>query len=172
MNIDTRCDVFGDSGDDGGSRLYWDLVDSGRAESAGIGSFEYLGTGLVMSYICCAPDLAQDNLARLTDLQLQAQRGVTAKELHLAKQKIVSQILLASERTEARMFSVGGQWLNYQHHKSPAEIADCYSRVTLDQVNAVAEKYALYRTFTLSIGPREDVHTLWEDGSLAQATGG
>ncbi len=145
-------------GDDGGSRLYWELVDSGMVESAGIGSFEYLGAGLVMSYFCCAPELAQENLSRLHDLHVNAEYGVSAKELHLAKQKIISQILLASERTEARMFSVGGQWLNHQVHKTPTEIANCYDNVTLDQVNAVAQAYSLSRAFTLSIGPREDLH--------------
>lgn len=147
-------------GDDGGSRLYWDMVDSGLAESAGIGSFEYLGAGLVMSYFCCAPELAQENLSRLHQLQLQGQQGVSAKELHLAKQKIVSQILLASERTEARMFSVGGQWLNHQAYKTPTEIANCYDQVTLEQVNAVAQLYSLSRSYTLSIGPREDLQPI------------
>ena len=144
-------------GDDGGSRVFWDMVDTGLAESAGIGSYEYGGAGLVMSYFCCDPKEAQENIQRLHRLQEDAQLGVTEKELHLAKQKIVSHILLASERTESRMFSVGGQWLNFQEFKSPAEIAGLYSQVTLAQVNAVARKYPLTRNRTLSIGPRADL---------------
>lgn len=144
-------------GDDGGSRVFWDMVDTGLAESAGIGSYEYGGAGLVMSYFCSDPKEAQENIHRLHRLQEEAQLGVTEKELHLAKQKIVSHILLASERTESRMFSVGGQWLNFQEFKSPAEIAGLYSQVTLEQVNAVARKYPLTRNRTLSIGPRADL---------------
>ncbi|MFO0033646.1 MAG: hypothetical protein ACK55S_00380, partial [Planctomycetota bacterium] len=68
-----------------------------------------------------------------------------------------AQILQASERTEARMFSVGGQWLNNQSFKTPAEIANQYRCVTLDQVNAVAKKYPLGNCRTLSIGPRTDL---------------
>ncbi|MFN5319893.1 MAG: M16 family metallopeptidase [Planctomycetota bacterium] len=144
-------------GDDGGSRIYWKMLDSGLAESAGIGSYEYLGAGLAMSYFCCEPKLAQENLELLNSILAEALAGVTAKELELAKQKIVAQILLASERTEARMFSVGGQWLNNQSFKTPAEIANQYRCVTLDQVNAVAKKYPLGNCRTLSIGPRTDL---------------
>jgi predicted Zn-dependent peptidase len=145
-------------GDDSGSRLFWKMLDSGLAESAGVISNEYLGSGLVMSYFCCEPSKAQENLHLLTEIQQEALAGVSARELELAKQKIVSHILLASERTEARMFSVGGQWLNEQAFKTPAEIADQYSRITLDEVNAVARKYPLTGGRTISIGPRTDLY--------------
>lgn len=144
-------------GDDGGSRIYWEMLDAGLAESAGVGRYEFLGAGLVMSYFCCEPKLAQQNLEMLNTILTTALEGVTPRELELAKQKIVAQILLASERTEARMFSVGGQWLNNQGFKTPTEIANQYSRVTLDEVNAVARKYPLGHCRTLSIGPRTDL---------------
>jgi predicted Zn-dependent peptidase len=145
-------------GDDSGSRLFWKMLDSGLAESAAVISNEYMGSGLVMSYFCCEPSKAQENLHLLTEIQQEALAGVSARELELAKQKIVSHILLASERTEARMFSVGGQWLNEQAFKTPAEIADQYSRITLDEVNAVARKYPLTGGRTISIGPRTDLY--------------
>jgi predicted Zn-dependent peptidase len=140
-------------GDDSGSRLFWELLDTGLAESAAIGSCEYLGSGAVMSYLCCSPDRAQDNLQRMQQIQRSAREGVTEKEFNLAKQKIAAQILMASERTETRMFSIGGQWLNGQDIKTPAEIAECYRNVTLDQVNEVARRYPLDQNCTVSIGP-------------------
>ncbi|MEZ6094734.1 MAG: hypothetical protein R3C03_10945 [Pirellulaceae bacterium] len=133
--------------------MFWELLDSGRAESAAIGSCEYLGSGAVMSFFCCHPEEAQDNLERLTRIQRSALEGVTEKEFRLAQQKIAAQILLASERTESRMFSVGVQWLNGFEYKTPREIADCYQRVTLEEVNAVAHKYPLDANCTLSVGP-------------------
>ncbi len=144
-------------GDDSGSRLYWELIDSGRVESAGIGSCEYLGTGAVMSYFCCEPERAQENLERLRNVQASALRGIQPRELELAKQKIISQILLASERTEARLFNLGSQWLADLPYKTPDQIADCYRRVTLSDVRAVAEKYPLATGFCLSVGPRDDL---------------
>ncbi len=139
-------------GDSSGSRVYWNMLDSGLAESAGIGGHEYLGAGLMMSYFCCVPERTSQNAAILRKILQDARRGVTEQELQLARQKVVAQILLASERTEARMFSVGGQWLNDHDFRTPDEIADCYRRVTLDEVNAAAERWDLVQGRTLTIG--------------------
>ena len=141
-------------GDDSGSRMYWEFLDSGRADSAGMGNYEYDGAGLVLTFVCCAPDQAQDNLNRMRRLQQQVlAQPISQKELDQAKRKIASHIILSSERTESRMFSVGSQWLKKQPFKSPAEIATMYEGVTLDQVNAVAEKYPLFENMTLCVGP-------------------
>ncbi len=40
-------------GDDSGSRLYWELVDSGLAEQASLSHYDYQGTGLFMTYMSC-----------------------------------------------------------------------------------------------------------------------
>ncbi len=140
-------------GDDGGSRMYWEFLDSGLAESAGVGPCEYLGSGAVMSYVCCSPDSAADNFERLTRLQKEIQSGATERELEMAKRKIASQIVLGSEATEARMFSIGSQWLNGFDHKTPEEIAALYETVTLDEVNQVLTEFPLDVNTTVSIGP-------------------
>lgn len=145
-------------GDDSGSRMYWEFIDSGLAESAGMGSYEYHGSGLVMSVIYCLPEQAQDNLLRLHQLHDQArQNRVTQKELELAKSKIASHIILASERTESRMFSVGAQWLAEQEFHTVAEIAKRYESVTLEQVNAIFDKYDFTKAMTLVVGPKNDL---------------
>ena len=145
-------------GDDGGSRMFWEFLDSGKAESAGMGAYEYFDSGLVMTYICCAPEEAQDNLVRLHQLQTQAvARGITQRELDLAKRKIASHIVLASERTSSRLFSVGSQWLVDQPFLTTREIAAIYESVTLDQVTSVLEKYPLTQNMTLVVGPRTDL---------------
>lgn len=144
-------------GDDAGSRYYWEFLDSGRAESAGVGSYEHQGCGSLMSVICCDPDLAQDNLQRAAKLfEIAANDGATEKELTMAKKKIASHILLASERTETRMFSIGTQWLNGQEYKGPGEIAERYQSVTLDQVNAALQRYRMENPMTVAVGPREE----------------
>jgi predicted Zn-dependent peptidase len=144
-------------GDDAGSRLYWEFLDSGRAESAGIGPSEYQGSGAVMSYLCCSPESAQDNLNRLTELQHQATQGVSEKELEMAKRKIASQIVLSGEATESRMFSIGSQWLNGQSFRTPEQIAEAYESVTLEEVNEVLKRYPLAENTTVSIGPNAEV---------------
>jgi len=106
-------------GDDSGSRLYWEFLDTGLAESAGMGSYDHLGCGGIMTYLCCSPDKAQANMERLKALQQKIfAEGVTQKELDLAKRKIASHIVLASEKTNTRMFSIGSQWLSGQKFKT------------------------------------------------------
>ncbi len=145
-------------GDDSGSRLYWEFIDNGRAEAAGMGNYEYDGTGLVMSYLCCSPEQAQDNIKRLQQLQQSMrQTPITQKELNLAKSKIASHIILASERTESRMFSVGVQWLKNQEFKTPKEIAEIYENVALNEIEDIIEKYPLTQNMTLCVGPNADL---------------
>ena len=145
-------------GDDSGSRMYWEFLDTGLAESAGMGSYDYQGSGAIMSYLCCAPEQAQDNLQRLRELQLQvAAEGVTQKELDLAKRKIASRIVLESERNGTRMFSVGSQWLCEQKFRTVAEIAEKYESMTLAQVNEAIEAFPLASNMTVVVGPRDDL---------------
>ena len=106
-----------------------------------------------MTYICCSPDAAKDNYQRLTKLQKEIQSGATQRELDMAKRKIASQIVLGSEATEARMFSIGSQWLTGLDYKTPEEIATFYENVTLDEVNAALIEFPLNVNTTVSIGP-------------------
>ena len=145
-------------GDDGGSRLYWEFLDSGLAESAGMGSYDYQGSGAIMTYLCCSPDQAQANLERLTKLQRKiCSEGITQKELDLAKRKIASQIVLASERTASRMFSIGSQWLCEQPFRTVSEIAEIYESLTLEQVNQALVDYPLDQNMTVSVGPCDNL---------------
>lgn len=145
-------------GDDSGSRMYWEFLDSGLAESAGMGSYDYQGSGAVMSYLCCSPEHAQQNLERLKELQAKVYtEGITQKELDLAKRKIASRIVLASERTGTRMFSVGSQWLCEQPFKTVAEIAQKYESLTLSDVNDAIQAFPLEQNMTVAVGPREDL---------------
>ena len=145
-------------GDDSGSRMYWEFLDSGLAEAAGMGNYEYDGAGLIMTFVCCAPEQAQENLERMKKLQGQAiVERVTQKELEQAKRKISSHIILSSERTESRMFSVGAQWLKNNDYKTPGEIAAVYDAVTLEQVNAIAQKFPLVENMTLCVGPEAEL---------------
>ena len=143
-------------GDDGGSRLYWEFLDSGLAESAGMGTYDYQGSGAIMTFICCAPEEAQANLERLENLQRKVRdEGITQKELDLAKRKIASHIVLASERTNSRMFSIGAQWLCEQKYKTVGEIAAIYESLTLEQVNEALQAYPLDQNMTVAVGPCE-----------------
>ncbi len=144
-------------GDDAGSRMYWEFLDSGRAESAGVGTYEYDNSGAIMTYLCCSPDSAKDNLQRLHELQTKIRDGVSERELEMAKSKIASQIVLGSEATESRMFSIGSQWLTGLPYRTPEQIARHYESVTLQQVNEILREYPLTQNTTLVVGPEKNL---------------
>jgi len=145
-------------GDDSGSRLYWELVDPGRAEHASLSHQEYDGAGLMMTYLCCDPETVADNLQRVLDVYRSAERdGITAAELEQAKAKVRSRIVLPSERPRGRLFTLGFDWLYRREYCSVNDDLEIVAAISVDDVNAVLKKYPLTRNTTLTIGPLADV---------------
>lgn len=141
-------------GDDSGSRLYWDLIDPGLAEQASLGHYDYLGTGVFMTYLCCDPEFAATNLQRVSDIYRRVEaEGVTAAELEQAKNKINSRVVLSSERPRGRLFNLGANWSYRREYRSVKDDLDAVEAVTLEQMAAVLEKYPLSRGTTVAIGP-------------------
>ncbi|NLF72765.1 MAG: insulinase family protein [Candidatus Anammoximicrobium sp.] len=141
-------------GDDSGSRMFWELVDPGFAESASMGACEYQGTGILMTQLSCAPEDTAENLARLRDILAEAETdGVTEAELAQAKSKIRSYLVLQSERPVNRLFSVGGNWIARRRYRTVRETIESYERVTCDDVAAVLRKYPLSVLTTVAVGP-------------------
>ncbi len=145
-------------GDDSGSRLYWELVDPGRAEHASLSHYEYDGAGLMMTYLCCDPENTADNLQRVLDVYRSAERdGITAAELEQAKSKVRSRIVLPSERPRGRLFALGFDWLYRREYCSVRDDLDVVAGISVDDVNAVLQKYPLTHNTTLTIGPLAEV---------------
>lgn len=141
-------------GDDSGSRLFWELIDSGLAETAAMGAYEFQGTGIYMTYLCCAPEDTTTNLAVIADIQRDVETGgVSEGELAQARSKILSHIVLQSERPANRLFSVGSNWVQRQEYRTVREIMDSYEAVTIDDIAAVLEKYPLTSNTTVAVGP-------------------
>ncbi|HEX5104796.1 MAG TPA: pitrilysin family protein [Pirellulaceae bacterium] len=141
-------------GDDSGSRLFWELVDTGLAESASIGVQEFQRAGLFMTFLACSPDLAAENLHRLKDLLAQVEaEGVTEEELNQAKNKVCAHVVLSSERPTNRLFQVGNAWLQRRQYKTVREGVEAYRAVTLDDLAAVLKKYPFTTSATVSTGP-------------------
>lgn len=145
-------------GDESGSRLFWQMIDTGIAEYASIGVSEYQGTGCFMTMLCCAPDEAESNLHLLHDLLVEARRGgVTEEELVRAKSKICSHLVLQSERSASRLFSVGGNWLQRREYRTIREMVEKYQRVTRADIQAVLERYPLTEATTVAVGPLSEI---------------
>lgn len=145
-------------GDDTGSRLFWELVDTGRAEYASISAHEFQGCGIYLGSLCCAPEDAAENLQRLTDVVRKVEaEGVTEQELIQAKNKICASIVLQSERPTNRMFAVGNSWIQRRQYKTVREAVSAYRNVTLDDIHAILKKYPPSQTATIAIGPLKEL---------------
>ncbi len=141
-------------GDSSGSRFYWDLVYPGRAEYAEIGVYEFQGTGIFMTFLCCAADDAADLLQRIREMEQDLEaHGVTAEELSQAKNKIAGHIVLRAERPGNRLFAVGTNWLHRREYKTVRDSLSAYQAVTIEEVAAVADKYHLSTNTTFAVGP-------------------
>ncbi len=141
-------------GDDSGSRFFWELIDSGRAEYAAMSSYEYLDAGVFLTYLCCRPEAAAENLQLLHKIESEtAAHGVTPRELELAQSKICSHVVLKSERPINRLFSVGANWLQLREYWTVKQAVEAYRNVTLAEIDQVLRQYPLTRCTTIAVGP-------------------
>ena len=141
-------------GDESGSRLFWELVDSGQAEVAALDSYEYEGTGIFMNYLCCAPDQARKNVETIdTMLARLRQDGIRQEELEQAQNKICSHVVLGSERTMNRLFNVGINWMQRQSYRTVAETVNDYSSVSCQDVAKLLERFPLDPLSQVTVGP-------------------
>jgi predicted Zn-dependent peptidase len=145
-------------GDDSGSRLYWDLVDPGEAESADLSFNDYEGTGVWMGYVCSDAERMPGNLARIQAIYDDVNRnGVTAEELEQARTKVASRVVLQSERPMGRLSSLGGNWMYREEYRTVAADLDELAAVTADDVRELLDRYPLAQTTTVGIGPLESL---------------
>ena len=141
-------------GDDSGSRLYWELVDPGRVESAGCSFSEYDGTGVFYTSFSGEPDATAENLAITRQVLEGVQKGgITQEELDTARSKLLSRLVRSGERPRGRMMAVGMHWLYLGKYRSVDDDLRAYEAVTPAQVREVLDRYALTRTTTLTLGP-------------------
>jgi predicted Zn-dependent peptidase len=141
-------------GDDSGSRLFWELIDTGLAECASMGTCEFQGAGIYMTFLCCAPEDAEANLKRVLGVYRQTEKsGITADELQRAKSKVCSQIVLHSERPSNRLFTVGNNWLQRKEYRTVRETVQAYERVTVEEIAKVLQQYPLTKGTTVAVGP-------------------
>ncbi len=148
-------------GDDSGSRMYWDLVDSGLVESASLGHYEYQGLGMFYTWLACEPDDMVDNLSRLQQLFEAVERsGIGDEELAQAKNKLKARVVLGNERPRSRLFNVGGNWLQRREYRSLTDDLESVDSVTVADIMSVLEKFPLSKHATVTVGPLESVGDL------------
>ncbi|MGE0374143.1 MAG: M16 family metallopeptidase [Planctomycetaceae bacterium] len=145
-------------GDDSGSRLYWELVDPGHVEAAELGFNEYDGSGTWMTYLSCAPEQTLTNLARIQSVYEQVNReGVTEAEIEQARNKVLSRIVLRSERPMGRLASLGSNWVYRGEYRTVADELETYRSITTDDLRDLLRQYPLGQLTTVAVGPLESL---------------
>ncbi len=141
-------------GDDTNSRLYWDLVDPGLAESAECGYYEFEGTGTFLTFLNGPPESTAENLQRISRVYESINKnGVTADELEQAKNKIATRIVLRGERPMGRLSSLGGNWLARREYRTVEDDLAIVRNVSLTQIKDLLVEFPLLQTTTVGVGP-------------------
>jgi predicted Zn-dependent peptidase len=145
-------------GDDSGSRLYWELVDPGRAESADSAYHEHDGTGTFHTTFCCEPEHTAENLAIVRRVLAEVQRdGITGEELRQAQSKIASRVVRGNERPMGRMQAIAASWTYTGEYRDvDAELAN-YDAVGLKEVRAVLDHYPIDHSTVVAFGPLKEL---------------
>jgi predicted Zn-dependent peptidase len=140
-------------GADVGSYAYWELVDSGRADSARLFFEPYVDLGAFVTSMTCRAEDASDNLRSFRDVLENAQsNGVEERKFELARAKSLTSIALSGERPLSRLGEIGGNWIVNKEYESVEDLLGIIRRLTLDDVNAVMKHYSFSDPFTIAIG--------------------
>lgn len=143
-------------GEEGSGRLYWELVESGRAETADLGYSEFDGHGSWMTYLCCEPDDVDENLELIQRVLEKVMReGVTEEELQQARNKVSSRTVLRSERPMGRLSVLGNDWLYRHEYRSVAEDLAQLRGVTARDIQELMERFPLRTLTQVGLGPRK-----------------
>ncbi len=141
-------------GDDSTGRLYWELVETGLAESADLGYNDYDGSGTWSTYLCNSPNLTTDNLKRIAAIYHEFnENGPTQEEFDRAINKVASRVVLSGERPMGRLMTLGSNWLYRHEYRSVVDDLEILKRITLADIRKLLDKYPLGQTTTIGLGP-------------------
>lgn len=141
-------------GDDSGSRLYWDLVDSGRAEHAACHHHDFLDAGIFVTQLSCEPETTHSLLDRIVEIYQGSEDDLSTNEVDQARNKLLSRVVLAGERPRQRLFSLGLEWAHLSRYRSVSDdlaTLDTISREDLHRI--LAEWHLPASSSTVLAGP-------------------
>lgn len=129
-------------GDSSGSRVYWDILDKGLADSASIDSDERDGTGCIMAYVSTQPDQLE-SVADVMRGILATPLQFTDEDLERAKSKLVAKVVLDGELPMGRLMALGIEW-NYRKESTPLRVViDKIKAISRDDIQAAINKYPM-----------------------------
>jgi predicted Zn-dependent peptidase len=156
--------VLGSSilGDSDGSRLYWNIYQKGLAESAGASIWAMDGTGILQMQANSTPEEAPRVLKMLrAELNSLLADGVYEDEVQRAKDKWISSIVLSSESTFSRMFSLASDWVTEGRLISVDEEIERVEKVTSKDILRALKRFPIQEKQVLTtLGPLSEAELL------------
>jgi predicted Zn-dependent peptidase len=141
-------------GDDSGSRLFWELIDPGLAESAYCSYQENEAAGMFYTAFSGEPEAAREDLEIVRKVFAEVQKeNITAEELEQARSKMLSRVVRGSERPKGRMIALGMNWTYQREYRTVDDELRSYEKVTLGTVREVLDRYPPGKVTTLALGP-------------------
>ncbi|AQQ72512.1 Protease 3 precursor [Limihaloglobus sulfuriphilus] len=142
-------------GDDTGSRLFWSLVDTAKAEIASSQYDPMDGTGAIYSYLRCGTENSAEVL-EITKAELEKlhKDGVTEDELNKARNKVLSTITLKNELPMGRLIEVGINWTYLEEYRTIDNEVANVKAVTAEQINQMLREYNPAECTTVIMRPK------------------
>lgn len=141
-------------GDSTGSRLYWELVDSGLAESAGADNDERDQHGLFFAFASTTPDML-DEVSRKMQSVLRSSGDFSDAELERAKTKLAAKLVFIGELPLGRLMAIGSDWTYHQKVYPLSELIERVRAVTRADVAQALEQYPLSEWGEYRLLPKE-----------------
>lgn len=144
-------------GDDVGSRMFWALQDSGRADVAGMFYADCFDAGYFASVLHCDPERVSENLGLMQSIFDQVQsKGVEEDELSRARNKLVSRCVLGGENSRGRLFPIGEKWIQCGKYYSVQDDVNGLKQTTCADIRLVLDATPVDKTLLVAIGPLAD----------------
>lgn len=129
-------------GDSSGSRLYWELVDKGIAETAGADHDDRDGVGMLSIYASMPPE----NLNQVKDIITRCTNDLSDfsdHDLQRAKTKLSTRLVMQGELPMGRLMALGSNWNYRKTIHSLVETIESVKSITHTDIAQALEKYPL-----------------------------
>ena len=141
-------------GDSTGSRLYWNLIETGLADSAGFWLDGADQAGSFGGYVSTAPE----NLKKVVDIYKQTllevqEQGLGEDEWRRAQHKFATSLTLRGETPFGRLMSLGGNYIYHNRYFAVQDVVDAIFAATLEQAQGVLAKHPFDQLYTYTLGP-------------------
>lgn len=127
-------------GDGSGSKLYWELVETGLAETAILDADEKDGTGCILAYATTSPESLDTVTEKMKEV-LSKPLEFTDADLERAKAKLCSRVVLSGELPIGRLMALGNDWLYREEVRTLKEIVQRIEKVSRSEIEEAVKSF-------------------------------